>query len=232
MRAPANAWRAADIFKVCSHARVNSLSSYEERLHLDARGENLNAGLHPARALKRIGSESYVSELRYENNRPRAIRVHYGKRRTRRDTDRMADNLERCSIHASGRATSLCLARFACCVVPLVPCHGRNDVRRRASPAIDRSELCGGERRCGQRSGLDQPLRQLGLAGYHRVVAGWDRDCQTSRLHSAAANGFIVAGNHRRSEPGSVGANGCAAQGCPNDPTHPETEDCPAENVQ
>jgi hypothetical protein len=41
--APAIAWRAADIFKGCSHARINSSSSYEERLRLDARSKHFFA---------------------------------------------------------------------------------------------------------------------------------------------------------------------------------------------
>src|SRR5579863_9924879 len=43
MSAPAMAGRAADVLNGCSHAGVDALSCYEERVRLDARGKHFFA---------------------------------------------------------------------------------------------------------------------------------------------------------------------------------------------
>ena len=113
--------------------------------------------------------------------------------------------LERRVVFPRDGRAALCHSRSRSGVVPLVPCDGKDHLRRPRSHRIAGVEIYCGAGGSGCQPGSLQPLRRLGLAGDHRIRPRRHRDRQDPRLYRAGADAGPAQGDHRRSIARSLG---------------------------
>ena len=113
--------------------------------------------------------------------------------------------MERRPVHPRAGRKALRHPRSGGGVVPLVPCHGEDDLRQSRGQGIAGREISTGAGRSGRQPRSVEPLWRLGLAGDHRVRPGWQRARQDQGLYRAGADAGVAEGDHRRSHARPLG---------------------------